>query len=146
MEAEAEQDISNRGATNQGLVSALFCHWREEPRDARDALGLTVVLSVGPRSMAPLFLPFSIRPKITNSNSFHPLAHRLRPSRPSYEALRRIRAAGPVAMEERAHLVARACKDDDDDHSGSTQAGAAAKRADVPTALRYEELRLTLKN
>ena len=34
-------------------------------------------------------------------------------------------------MEERAHLVARACKDDDDSNS-TTQAGAA-KMADVPT-------------
>ena len=95
--------------------------------------------SVLARSMAPLFLPFSIRPKITNSNSFHPLArslaHRLRPSRPSYEALRRIRAAGPVAMEERAHLVARACKDDDD-RSGSTQAGAAKRAGGCPNRIK----------
>ena len=104
---------------------------KEMPSVSRSFSRSRLVLA---RSMAPLFLPFSIRPKITNSNSFHPLArslaHRLRPS-----VLR-----GSAVSEQRnpsqwksghISLRARACKDDDDSNS-TTQAGAA-KMADVPT-------------
>ena len=101
--------------------------------------------SRSPRSSAaaaPLFLPFSIRPKITNSNSFHsPIDRSLRASRLRSARCRvPTRSASEARRNGRAGTSRGASKDDDDDYTIVLRTRTRGRaEAELPIALNNTE-------